>query len=69
MAKQTICNLCGKILVTECDLSIHTRLGYGSKYDGSLIDLDLCPECTDKLIDAMKAKCKVPLLSESYLPY
>jgi len=31
--------------------SFHTRLGYGSRYDEDYLDIDLCCECMDKIID------------------
>lgn len=48
------CNLCGKEF--NCwdeqeGLNIHTRLGYGSKYDGSLVNLDICIDCFDTIIE------------------
>lgn len=64
MAKRTVCNLCGKTVderVMDCDFSIHTSLGYGSKYDGDWLDIDLCPECADKVIDALQDKCKIQI--------
>ena len=53
---KVICNMCGKEL-DEWDLqesqdySLHTKIGYGSKYDGNNIDLDLCCDYFDKLLD------------------
>ena len=42
------------------DYSIHTTIGYGSKYDEERVELDFCCECMDKLID----KCVIsPLVS------
>lgn len=69
MAKRTVCNLCGKTIgefMKACDFSVHTLLGYGSRYDGDFLDLDLCPDCADELIDILQKKCKVPVLSEDY---
>ena len=34
--------------------SIRTRCGYGTKYDGDEIELDLCCDCMEKLIDECK---------------
>ena len=51
------CNKCGKDfddLDTQEEFSIHTTLGYGSKYDGDVLQLDLCCDCMGKLIDACK---------------
>ena len=41
--------------------SIHTRLGYGSRYDEDELELDLCCECMDKLID----ECVIPPIIEN----
>ena len=52
-----VCNCCGKPLdewdVQE-DFHIHTRVGYGSTHDTEEIDLHLCCDCFDKLVDACK---------------
>jgi hypothetical protein len=32
-------------------MAIEDLLGYESKFDGRTIELDLCPECVDKLIE------------------
>lgn len=69
MAKRTVCNLCGKTIdefMATCDFSVHTLLGYGSRHNGDFLDLDLCPDCADVLIDTLQEKCKVPVLSEGY---
>ena len=59
MAKRIYCNKCGKEM-DEFDIQeqfqIQTRLGYGSKYDGDMLDIDLCCECMDKLIE----ECEIP---------
>lgn len=55
MAKTIRCNKCGK----EFDLwdeqeaySIYKeQLGYGTKYDGDELHLDLCCDCMERLID------------------
>ena len=53
------CNKCGKRLdpldVQE-EFSFHKRLGYGSKYDMRELNLDLCCDCMDKIID----ECVIP---------
>ena len=54
MAKEITCNKCGKrfdIWDTQENFSIYTRLGYGTKYDGDDLKLDLCCDCMEKLID------------------
>lgn len=59
MAKEFYCNKCGKKLdmwdIQE-DFSMQRRLGYGSKYDGDDLDIDLCCDCMDELIE----KCVIP---------
>lgn len=55
---KTFCNMCGK----EFDqwdeqehFGIHKQyIGYGSRYDENHLELDLCCECMDKIIDACK---------------
>lgn len=48
------CNRCGKeldIWDKQERFSIHTRLGYGTKYDGDILEINLCCSCMEKLID------------------
>ena len=66
MAKQTLCNMCGRVInerTDTCDFSIHTTLGYSSRNDGMRLDFDLCATCEDALIGELSAKCKIPPLS------
>lgn len=47
------CNKCGKKFDewdTEEDFSIYSTLGYGTVYDGSKLELDLCCKCMEELI-------------------
>lgn len=57
--EEIYCNKCGKKL-DMWDLNagfiMHHHLGYGSKYDGDDLDLDLCCECMDDLIES----CEIP---------
>lgn len=59
MAKELYCNKCGKKMdmwdIQE-DFSLQRNLGYGSRYDGDNLDLDLCCDCMDKLIE----ECVIP---------
>lgn len=51
------CNVCGKRFDewdNQENIHIHQRLGYGSKYDGEYIELDMCLCCLDELIDGCK---------------
>ena len=49
------CNLCGKKMdmwdVQE-GFGFNGNIGYGSKYDGEKLNLDLCCDCMDKLIES-----------------
>lgn len=60
------CNKCGKKFDewdTEEGFSIYSTLGYGTKYDGSKLELDLCCKCMEKLIDS----CAVsPIVNNRY---
>lgn len=61
------CNLCKKELdfwdMTE-DYSIKGRLGYGTKYDGNDLELHICCECMNKLIDSCKISPITPVSEE-----
>lgn len=55
MAITCYCNKCGKKIDNYhvfIGLTATNSLGYGSKYDGDLLQLDLCTDCMDELIDA-----------------
>lgn len=61
MAVEYKCNMCGKTMDTydrNLDMSFGRSIGYGSKYDGEIFDIDLCCDCFDKLVDF----CKIPPL-------
>ena len=48
------CSLCGKefdLFDKNEDYSIVKKLGYGTKYDGDQIQLRLCCDCMEQLID------------------
>lgn len=66
----TRCNVCGKtvehVFEGQMPISIHDRVGYGSKHDGSMLDLDICSECFDKLIDSFTEKCVINPMKENY---
>lgn len=48
------CNMCGKDF-DEFDIQnnfgIHKKVLYGSNFDGGVINLDLCCDCFDKLME------------------
>lgn len=54
----TVCNMCGKpfqLWDAQEDFSIHKHpLGYGTKYDTEDLELHLCCECMEKIIDMCK---------------
>lgn len=48
------CTMCNKIFDEwdlQEDFSWHKWIGYGSKYDLNKLDLDLCCDCFDKVLD------------------
>lgn len=52
--RQTLCNICGNkfdFWDEQENYSIYTTIGYGSKYDGEHLKLDICCKCMDNLID------------------
>lgn len=54
MAKVAYCNKCGKemdIFDLQEKFSLQRNIQYGSKYDGAYLDIDLCCNCMDELID------------------
>lgn len=64
VAKEIICNKCGKkfdMWDTQEDFSIYRHCGYGSQYDGSELELDLCCDCMDKLI----AECAISPIKDT----
>lgn len=40
-------------------IGLHSHIGYGSKHDGDIIDLDICCDCFDVLIDKLAKQCKI----------
>lgn len=63
---KTICNMCGKEFDRwdeEENFSFHSMIGYGSKYDMSEFDLDLCCNCMDRMLDEyLIPECQYPPL-------
>ena len=63
------CNVCAKefdVWDRQEDFGFHYRVGYGSKYDGDKIDLDLCCRCFDDVFEKILPKCKINPLAEQY---
>lgn len=47
------CNKCGQEMDfwdLQENFSIHTQFGYGTRYDGSKLNLNLCCGCMEQLI-------------------
>lgn len=62
---ERVCNMCGKKFdewdEQEDFAFVSYQIGYGSKYDGSKMRIDLCCNCMDNLIE----KCKIsPICQE-----
>lgn len=54
MAKKVVCNMCGNefdMFDLDADNALYKHLGYGSKYDGDYLKLDICCKCLDTIID------------------
>ena len=47
------------------DFSISRNVGYGSKFDGETIRLDMCCDCFDKLMEELIPKCAIPPVKAS----
>lgn len=63
-----ICNMCGKDFDDwDEQESFHMdyHVGYGSKYDGSVIKADFCCDCFDRIMDVLVEKCKYSPIQES----
>lgn len=65
----TRCNVCGRtaeqVFEGQMLISIHERIGYGSKHDGDIIDLDICCSCFDNLIDKLASRCMINPIHEN----
>lgn len=54
LTENKVCNRCGKILDffdKQQNFFIHTKLGYGSIFDGETVYYQLCCDCIDKVIN------------------
>lgn len=62
------CNICGSKMdfwdIQE-DYTIHTTAGYGSKYDEEEIELHICCDCMDKIID----RCAISPVASAAVNY
>lgn len=58
------CNICGRefdVFDSQENFSINKCLGYGTKHDGDYLNLNICCECMDKIID----NCKISPTNET----
>lgn len=64
MQDKKVCNRCGKeldFLDLQQNFTIHTRIGYGSIYDGDTVHCQLCCDCFDDFV----GECEVsPIIEE-----
>lgn len=54
MTEEIVCHKCGRkfdLWDTQEEFTISRGLGYGTKYDGEVLELALCCNCMEKLID------------------
>ena len=59
-----VCNICGEPLDNFDFMQrfkIHTNIGYGSKFDGENLNINICCICMDHLIE----RCKVSPISDN----
>lgn len=66
--KTVICNMCGKkfdMWDKSNGFSTSDQFGYGSKRDGDNIELDLCCDCMDKVVDYVVENCKINPITEN----
>lgn len=60
------CNMCGKQFNYwdyNDDYSIYLPLGFGSQHDTDTLDVSLCCDCCDKVVDYFVANCKISPLN------
>ena len=65
------CNMCGKKFDYwdfEENCRFDHRFGFGSKYDCYHLDLNLCCECTSKVLDWLLPQCKINPMTEDPEP-
>lgn len=66
MFEGNVCNMCGRELDffdRQQEFVIHKHIGYGSIYDGDVVDIHLCCECFDKIV----AECEISPIKEADL--
>lgn len=53
------CIMCNKKLKEYNSFNINHQFTYGSKYDGDILNICLCPVCLDQIVDHIAANSKV----------
>lgn len=57
------CNMCGEEMdqndVIYNPFAIYVKMGYGTIYDNSILDLHLCHNCQNKLLTYLIENCKI----------
>ena len=60
--ERMVCNICGKpldVFDLQEKISYHSHMGYGSRFDEEIVDLDLCCDCFDKMmLEYIIPRCK-----------
>ena len=67
MNTKLICSMCEKELDEfdlQEDFSFKRYIGYGSKYDMNFLDIKLCCDCFDKILDTLLPMFKGNPLTE-----
>ena len=62
------CNICGRTIDeydVESGFAIQYRPGWRSKYDNECVNVDLCVDCSDAMIDTLIALCKIHPIQNS----
>ena len=63
------CTVCGKkfdMWDEQENFCFHHRVGYGSKYDGRDLNINMCCKCFDGLMDELVPRCKTNPLPDPY---
>lgn len=61
------CNVCGKefdMWDKQENFGLHYHVGYGSVHDGEVIELDLCCDCFDKVLEIILPMCQINPIRE-----
>ena len=65
---KTICNICGKefdLWDQQENFGLNYHVGYGSKFDGEHISVDMCCDCFDELMNTyILPRCKISPLED-----